>query len=66
VKCKRKKNRKKTTSLVNKNMSIEEVSKLENIMRRIEVYIGLGMPLTLVVANAVRVRKTMEERKNNV
>jgi len=43
------------TSLVNKNMSIEELSKLENIVRTIEVYIGSGMPLTLVAAYTVRV-----------
>lgn len=36
-------------------MSIEELSEVENIMRRIEVYIGSGMPLTLVAANMVRV-----------
>jgi len=36
-------------------MSIEELSKIENIMRGIKLYIGSGMPLTLVVANMVRV-----------
>jgi len=57
VKCKRE----KITTLVNKNMSIEELSKLENIMRRIEVYVGSGMPLTLVATNTVR-KKWRKER----
>jgi len=44
-------------------MSMEEVSKVEHIMRRIEVYIGSGMPLTLEAAKTVRVLLGKKQRK---
>jgi hypothetical protein len=40
----------RNTFLVNKNMSIEELSKVENIIGRIEVYICSSIPLILVTA----------------
>jgi len=47
-------------------MSIEELSELENIMRRIEVYVRSGMPQTLVAADMARVLLKMNEVKNKL